>query len=41
MRIESAVISFLALPLSLFPACSVEVRPEGEMVTVHCGVMDR
>ena len=41
MRIESAVISFLALPLSFSPACSVDMRPEGEAVTLNCGIMDR
>ena len=41
MRIESAVISFLALPLSFFPACSIDMRPEGEAVTLKCGIMDR
>ena len=41
MRIESAVISFLALPLSFSPACSVDMRPEGEVVTLNCGIMDR
>ena len=40
MRIESAVMSFLALTLSLFPAWSIDMRPEGETVTLSRGIMD-
>ena len=41
MRIESAVMSFLALTLSLFPAWSIDMRPEDETVALSRGIMGR